>query len=436
MGERFVRWAWVRFRPEEGWLSFVLLLSAMGIFLSAVMDANWVGPDAVVRVTGVVGFLVALYLVRRVRSAVWGWVLIFLSAIASTLLYLIQFSPLLLLTDRAMFWYEIKRGSLILTVNLLRWLLVLIRGGQGRGSAAFAVMLGLVAALVCAYLVWSAYRQRQPLRGLLLMGLLLGINNYFGGGTVLTTAMFMGVLVVATAALRFAHLQMYWQTNHIDYSEEIKPQLIFIALGLGAAFWLMLTIVPQVRPTEWARAFQELTAVRELEADLERLFGDVQTSGPAAAVQYPAASGVFPRSYLMGDPPDLAQIPVFTAEVYTTTERIVAGSPVALHWRGNSYDIYTGSGWNTSAEEEQMFSANEPLPVVELASETTITQTVQWQLNSPIVTFYMLGFPEQVNQASTFRSFNNSEFARLQSTTFRNEGIRNYTVVSRLTVSD
>lgn len=438
MVERVAVWAWHRFRPQEGWLPLALLLAAVAVFVMAILEANWVAADKVVRFTAFVGFAVAFTLAKKGRSAVWSWSLIVLYACLATITYLIRLSPILMFSDWRLFVFQLRESWLRIVLNLLRWTLALIRGGQGQGTTAFTIMLGILSCLLVAYLVWSIYRQKQPLRGFALMGLVIGLNVYFGGGGVWNAALFVGLAFLTIATLNYVYLERRWIENKIDYSEEIKPQLVLVAGGLALLMLLMTTVIPALRPMTWVRAFQESTAVQQVERRLEQTFGGIRAAGgPGDELgRTTAASGIFPRDYLLGDAPELAQTPIFAAQVLTTTNQVITGSNVALHWRANSYDIYTGLGWQTAATEVEIVDANTNFNLPELTGQTVVTQTIRWELSVALSSFYMLGFPQKIDYDTELHLRPNRDFARLETLPLGGVGLKRYTIVSQLTAAD
>ncbi|MEZ4595012.1 MAG: transglutaminase-like domain-containing protein, partial [Chloroflexota bacterium] len=68
-----------------------------------------------------------------------------------------------------------------------------------------------------------------------------------------------------------------------------------------------------------------------------------------------------------------------------------------VHWRGLSYDVYTGRGWALSEERTEPVEANLPLALPPVEATATVSQTVHWVLDDRL-TRYTLGIPQQFDQ--------------------------------------
>jgi transglutaminase-like putative cysteine protease len=67
------------------------------------------------------------------------------------------------------------------------------------------------------------------------------------------------------------------------------------------------------------------------------------------------------------------------------------------HWRGLSYDIYTGRGWAVSAERKAVIAANQAIPLPAHEEQNSLEQTISWAFGES-TTRYTLGLPTQFDQ--------------------------------------
>lgn len=431
-------WGRDEFRPAEGWLPFLMLAGAVITFVLGILEASWVPRDDIVGWTAFVGFVLGLLLAKKGRLVVGSWVLIVAYIIVTTFLALIRFSPMLLVYGREFFLSETRSNALALALSLLRWMLNVMRGVQGQGTAAFTILMGVLTGILVAYLVWSTYRQQQPLRGLALMGVVLAFNEYYGGGQGNYLIVFIGLMAGTTVLQNYGRREIEWVRRQIDYSDQIQMEAAVVAAVLSLGLLLVTAVVPSIPVTRWVQAFQELTVVRETEATLERVFGGVQANeAPEAAVQYAPPSGLLPTSYLLGDAPELTAIEIFEGQIFTADGETAETTTVGLHWRGAVYDVYTGSGWMRSEMETVNIEAGEQLPVRDTAAQQTITQTVRWVSPSPLVNFYTMGQPRQLDIATQVSHWSGGDvgWVTVPSAFEGDFGARGYTAVSQLSAA-
>ena len=81
-----------------------------------------------------------------------------------------------------------------------------------------------------------------------------------------------------------------------------------------------------------------------------------------------------PRSYLLGNPPELQETVVMTATIaiQTSSGQLFPPPPALLdgaHWRALSYDVYTGRGWALSEERQEPLAADETIPLPPATSQ-------------------------------------------------------------------
>ena len=92
MSERVLRWLFIRLRPAEGWLIFILFVIAWIMFIRAILEVGWVRDDQIVVWTGAVGLIISFLLAKRGRSPVWDWIIITAYTILTTILFLSKYS--------------------------------------------------------------------------------------------------------------------------------------------------------------------------------------------------------------------------------------------------------------------------------------------------------------------------------------------------------
>jgi transglutaminase-like putative cysteine protease len=245
------------------------------------------------------------------------------------------------------------------------------------------------------------------------MGLLLAVNGYYGAAQIEWAAMFVGLAVLATAVFRFAQLEWSWENRSVDYSSQIRLELIVYAAGIGVALLALAFLLPTFRANRVAGFFLGNENVAALEEALDRAFGgvDVPRDRPIPPGQS-GGTGVLPRAFLVGNAPELEKILMMTA-----TAELVEGPPGAAvedasHWRALSYEVYTGRGWALSQEREEEIQPFEPLPLEAEASQMLIHQNVHWRYDNRSAR-YTLGYPLQLDHPVTAYWRDRSDLVRV-----------------------
>ena len=384
-----------RYRPREGWLSLLLLLCLVLVVNTAVRAAGWVPEDTVVLPAALGGLLLAALLAKRPLGDAAAWTLITLYGLLLVVLTLGKlWPPLGMLGDwPALRAYWLENGALFIE-RVGGWYQALAAGGRSNETVVFALLLGLLAWFLAAYLGWSAYRQRQPLPGLLLLGLLVALNGYYGAAPIEYAAFFVGLAVLITAVFYFASLEQGWEQRMVDYSTQIRWELVLYAGSVGVTLLALAFLLPAMRLNRAASWLLGNENVRALEETFDRAFGGVEVARdrPIPAGQ-PGGAGILPRAFLIGNAPELSEIVMMTAEA-----EILSGPPgtaveQARHWRALSYERYTGRGWTMGGDETpRLVRAGETVPLPPAGPVSEIRQSVHWRYDNRIVR-YTLGEP-------------------------------------------
>ncbi|MEJ2749824.1 MAG: transglutaminase-like domain-containing protein, partial [Anaerolineae bacterium] len=135
-----------------------------------------------------------------------------------------------------------------------------------------------------------------------------------------------------------------------------------------------------------------------------------QPGGPGGV----GGSGVLPRSYLLGNPPELSETVVMTA-VVTLPNNVPPDLLAGHHWRALSYDVYTGRGWALSEERRESVSSGETIRLLPAQSTVEVDQTVHWTQDDRVIR-YTLGLPLRFDQDVTVIWRGLTDLARVQGT--------------------
>lgn len=381
-----VNWFWNRYRPAEGWLSLFLLLAAIACLTSAITAAGWIPEDSIVAVTGAWGLLLGVVVAKGRLRPVAAWLLILNYGLVVTAITLGDlFPPLSALLDGTGA-LAFRQQWFLLFDRLSGWWLAVSQGGSSTETLPFAFGLGLLIWFLAAYAAWSTYRRRRPLVALTLIALALALNGYFSAGETPAwfTALFIALAVMLAAAMHFANMEQVWIEQAVDYSREIRIELLAVAAAVAVLLLTLSLLLPAIRISALAQAFQESAPVEQAEDTLSRAFAGVRRPR-REVVTRSGGGGVMPRAYLLGNAPELYETIVFTAAVQGDLRQAYPG-----YWRGLSYDRYTGRGWALSDERSETLQPGEALS---LQGQRVLTQTVVRHFADPQVR-YTLGYPQ------------------------------------------
>lgn len=425
-----LEWFWYTYRPREGWLSLFLLVTAVACLVGGVLAVGWVNEDYVVAYTAILGLLFGVVLAKRPLHALAAWTFILLYGLLVTTIYLARLWPPLGVlwqgwqTTRQ-FW--LQNGALFVD-RAASWFQAVSSGGRSEETVVFAFLLGLSAWLLAAYVGWSAYRQQRPLLGLTLMGLVVAVNGYYGQAPIYWAAAFVGVAVLLTAVLHFATLEQGWLAHQVDYSPEVRVDLILYAGGVGLALLALSFLLPAFSITRISEAVLRQPAVAQVENTLGRAFAGVEqpriTDAPGVAGRA-GGRGAMPRAFLLSGAPELTETVMMLA-------RATADADVALtgrHWRALSYEVYTGRGWTVSEERRETVPAGAPILLPAAAAQTSVVQEIEW-LYDRRPTRYTLGLPLEFGQEVVVSWRGLEDLVRVQG-----RGGLSYTAVSRVSTA-
>lgn len=434
---QFFHYLWHKYRPPEGWLPILLLLGVLLSGLVSVQEVNWVPEDNVVVVAAILGLFFSIWLAKRPLKARFSWLLITLYGLFIVTMQLGRLWPNWLLlyhnpTSLFDFWrtngaYFYKRISF--------WFETAVFGGTSQETIAFAFGLGLATWFLSAYAGWTTYRERKPLLGLTVMGVGFSINMFFGNVPPLWSAVFVGQVVLLTAVLQYATLELEWKENKIDFSEELSVDLTIYSAVIAGSLLGLSYAIPGIPYSEIARTFRNQPIVEAIEDGFSDLFGGVREpnndSLPSAGEGVQAS--VLPRSYLIGNAPELYEIVMMEATVSLIDENgTLTPAPYdtirGSHWRGLNYSEYTGIGWAINNEREENISADVPLQWPEFADQQLLWQQIDWQKDQRL-TRYSLGIPVVFDEEVTLHWRGLNDLVRVQGAS------QQYEITSRISVA-
>ena len=390
-------------RPKEGWLPLVLIFAVASTVVSAVLEVNWVPEDGVVTWAVMLGLILSVVLAKRPISPFPAWLLLTGYGLAVTVINLAQLRPPASVISAGLesTLTYIRQNLILFGDRAGGWLQAAAEQESSEETIVFAFGLGLLSWVLVAYTGWATYRRHNPLNGLILIGLALGFNILYGNAIIWTLAVFIGLAVLLIAAIHMVDMHQIWEQRRVDYPSGINVELMITGGGVALALLFFSFIVPAINIRAITRAFLERESVQQAEEALERAFAGVnfdQGDLPGRELERAGGGSSLPRSFLLGNPPELAETLVMTATVQG--EEAAEDADWPIHWRSFSYDIYTGRGWTVSNERQESFEAGELLPLPPIESPRLLTQSVYWLLGDTN-TRYTLGLPLRFDHSVT-----------------------------------
>ena len=421
-------WIERRLRPADGWLPFLLLLAIILILTLAVVDADWVPEVSIVFVTGFTGLALGIALARRPLGWLPAWLLIIAYGLALTTVLLGRLAPPpnVVLRGWTPISEHIRRNWGLFIDRAGGWLAIALGEGRSEETVVFAFAVGLLAWLLAAFAGWTIFRGRRPWASLIPLTLALALNNYYSQAELWYVPIFVGLLVALVATVGYADREAGWTRRKVDYSGEIRIELLVYSGAIALFLFFVATALPAINFRAISDAVLNRPAVDQAERTLDRVFAGVRQPGPSylageGALEAGGSHGTLPRTFLLGAPPELYETVVMTATAHGDSTR-------AAHWRGLSYDVYTGRGWAVSAESRESVAAGQPIRLPEILATTAVTQTIVSTSESGRIR-YSLGLPLRFDQAVTTRWRGLEDLSRVEG----QGGF--YTAVSRLSAA-
>lgn len=425
-------------RPSENWLVLALLATAVVLLITAVREVRWTPEDNVLIPAAAAGLLLGALLALRPLPAFWAWLLLLLYGLLITFVSLARLWPPLAALATGweatrQFW--LYQGALFYD-RAGGWFLAVTGGGSSQETIAFTAVMGLAAYLLAAFAAWATLRWQRPLPGLLLMGLALALNGYFGVADIWWLVLFVGVAVLLTAVVNFTHLKSEWNHHQVDYPEDIQFESIGYAAVIALFLLALAMLLPSFSISRVQAWFASLAPVAQAESSFEQAFTGIDV--PRQQLSTPdhggvGGSGILPRQYLLGLPPELAQTVVLTASVTVNVQGQEFLAPAELlagvHWRALSYDVYTGRGWAISEERLEPLPPFRLIPIPTHEAQTALNQVVTWHDEDRLIR-YTIGLPYLFDQATIVSWRGLNDLARVRAQTAAAN--RRYTVSSRL----
>jgi len=363
-----------RYRPATGWSVFVFSSGAVLLLPIALADGNLLtGLDRTVLLS-LASFLFAWWLALGRLSGFAATALIALTGVVADLLWgVFVLRPGALAAQLLRWWTWASNDRLgpepAITFFHEQWTLLAgyfqrvgwwIRGlVVGPGAPDNLAVIGLIALLVWLVAAWGAWwiaRRGQVFVALLPTGAFLAQYAYWAPQTLGYVLLLIGVTAFLLVLVHMVFDMRAWDRDGVDYAEGIRFDTLLSALGLTLVVTFLSPSLPFVASGEFSQRFWKVfeSPWRRVEQQVSASFRVVQ---PVRSLVPPtgAAPGGLPRAHLLGGRPELGE------EIALRVSARGDTSGLQLYWRGQTYAVYTGRGWEEGAEGlvEQSFEAGQ-----------------------------------------------------------------------------
>ncbi len=403
-------WSWKRFRPAGGWLPLFLLTATTIVLLAQITAINWV-PEVQIVWIALFALFLSYLLAQRTANRYLAWAILLAYGLVLTTLWLGRLWPPLS-TVRAG-WaessYYLRQNWELYIERMGSWLTAIARGDQSQETIVFAFGLGLLVWLMVAFVTWSIFRKGQPSAAIGLMIVALAINSYFGNTSLMPIILFIGLSVLLMTSITLSNLEDRWERISLDYSAEIRLDLLIYSSSIALVIMTFAFLLPPIKVDAFYRSLLDRPAVHRIEEAMEQAFAGVRSpiSGrKGVGLGAESGGGQLPRSFLIGGAPELYETVVMTATVEGEL-------PSPAHWRGLSFDVYTGLGWALSDERQETVSSGETIRMMEEQAINELSQSVHW-LEGSLLVRYTIGQASRFDQDVTTYWRGAEDLSRIQ----------------------
>lgn len=428
------------FQLENGWIVPTILLVLVLLPVMSLNDAAWVDRTqdllAVVLLGAVLGVVVGKSRLPRLLAVPLG-------LLAGAGFLYVRFGelvpPLRMMAPRLWAFPEWLVGYLqnrpvgdnplqpvireiigrndLMAGRLWDWVVVGAEGGYSSDNFVFFFLLALLMCAVTFYTAWCLYRYRNAMVAVMPIGITLVVNTFLSNRGMTWIIVYVAVTMILLMAANLASLQRAWQKKDIDYSTELNFDLSVFAVQVSAVLAIVALVMPSLRTNPIASTWW-IYASRpwgEVETLVNRLFSGINNPNPDLGT---GSKGAF----VLGGSFDRSEAsPVY---MYVATNEYIPApdeaermgepdlGPPRHYWRGETWDFYTGRGWDHAEKVAVDRSASQPVIEYSIPGAITVVQNVEIIAPRADILF-ATNQPEAVGQAYRYMALGDSDFSAL-----------------------
>lgn len=261
------------------------------------------------------------------------------------------------------------------------------------GVSEDVTVLWFLVSLATWVLGWNAtfemIRNERPMAALLPLGIVVVANSAVTRLSLVHVQVYIGTMLVILAYANMNRMHALWERFGVDFSTELKRDSLVAGAAIAVLALVLALAVPYTTYNRAVYAFWDRFGPRleSIYDELDRVFaGRDPIPEPESASSREIALGVLPHDVGLGagvsdrtvmmvtisDPPPP---PVDVLEEMAASEAIDPRRFVERrYWRQRTYDVYTGSGWDTSERNTRSFAPQQSWTEI-VYPHTVVTQT-------------------------------------------------------------
>jgi len=245
-------------------------------------------------------------------------------------------------------------------IETSQWLLNILFFRGGFNPLATQLVWGSLVWVVLFMLGWFLRRKKHALIAslptLILLSAVTGVSRRNTTGLIITISALLAIMVLTEQLKR----ENRWENKNIDYSEELRFDIITLTVPTVALIMIIASLVPRI-------SFYNIRSVfdRNNRTETDRQVNFSESFGlegaPDNDFTHPSRPGM-PRSHLIGSGPELSELIIMeidTGETFVPPQADPFIQLPTYYWIGRAYDIYTGSGWMTDEIIQETIAANQ-----------------------------------------------------------------------------
>ncbi|MBN2499786.1 MAG: hypothetical protein JXB38_03400 [Anaerolineales bacterium] len=274
-------------------------------------------------------------------------------------------------------------GVQVMAGRLVGWVQRLVNGHPSFDPVSTALFWGLIFWIVIFWLAWMLRRYERPFLAVLPLLSLQAAVFAYAGADFSQLSYALALIFLLIAYVRFDLRQRQWDRFKIDYAQAIRFDVIFTSVVLIAILVLAASLAPSLSIKKIVDAFREMANERIQEEEFTESLGLEPAYVPEQRDVFDdRRRGGMPSSHLLGGSLELSEEVFFVVSVREPRDWLVGFNPFdqeeipRYYWRGLTYDIYNGHGWQTGQTQRREYQAGEQIVSPEQENYQLLRQEV------------------------------------------------------------
>jgi len=215
---------------------------------------------------------------------------------------------------------------------------------------------------------WALWRRRQSFLAILPAGALLAVSLAFTGASANFLLGVLGSALLLTAWNGFNYRLDSWIARQIDYAEDLRLDVIIMAVLLTAFLLLLAGFSPSFSPEKIEAFLDRMIPVENtLSQPVGESLGLAQRTAKPLPIERQAKTGLYlnglPRVHLIGSGVELSKETVMfisTGDLPPMPVQMTGTLQIPrYYWRTLTYDVYNGDGWAASETQPMSYIPGE-----------------------------------------------------------------------------